>query len=154
MKRCICHFVKWQIHPFISKGTVRDRQLWILRPPRNMSNSIRRKHYTLTQWCFNVGPASQTVGKHWPIIGSTYRVCSVAAPNSMTTQQTREFYRIWPLVHRSRRWPNIKSILVKRLVLWKMKPRNGQLTCRNVLFSGFRSTQESVFLVECIIIAL
>ena len=22
MKECICHFVKWQIHPFISKGTV------------------------------------------------------------------------------------------------------------------------------------
>ena len=22
MKRCICHFVKWQIHPFISNGTV------------------------------------------------------------------------------------------------------------------------------------
>ena len=20
-ERCICHFVKWQIHPFISKGT-------------------------------------------------------------------------------------------------------------------------------------
>ena len=22
MKGCICHFVKWQIHPFISKGTI------------------------------------------------------------------------------------------------------------------------------------
>ena len=22
MKRCICHFTKWQIHPFISKGTI------------------------------------------------------------------------------------------------------------------------------------
>ena len=22
MKGCICHFVKWQIHPFISKGSL------------------------------------------------------------------------------------------------------------------------------------
>ena len=22
MKGCICHFAKWQIHPFISKGTI------------------------------------------------------------------------------------------------------------------------------------
>ena len=22
MKGCICHFTKWQIHPFISKGTI------------------------------------------------------------------------------------------------------------------------------------
>ena len=21
MKECVCHFTKWQIHPFISKGT-------------------------------------------------------------------------------------------------------------------------------------
>ena len=24
MKGCICHFVKWQIHPFISKGTIHN----------------------------------------------------------------------------------------------------------------------------------
>ena len=30
MKGCICHFVKWQIHPFISKGTIyKNRLFWL-----------------------------------------------------------------------------------------------------------------------------
>ena len=34
-----------------------------------------RKHETLTQCCFNVGPAAPTMGQHWNNIGSTSRVC-------------------------------------------------------------------------------
>ena len=38
MKGCICHFVKWQIHPFISKGTKCTR----LRQVKYLQN---RHHY-------------------------------------------------------------------------------------------------------------
>ena len=33
MKGCICHFAKWQIHPFISEGTIlyRREHSWQLR---------------------------------------------------------------------------------------------------------------------------
>ena len=30
MKGCICHFSKWQIHPFISKGTITWHESWIM----------------------------------------------------------------------------------------------------------------------------
>ena len=33
------------------------------------------KHGSFTQCCFNVGPASKTVGQHWNSIGSMPRVC-------------------------------------------------------------------------------
>ena len=32
------------------------------------------KHETLSQCCFNVGPASKTVGQHQNIIGTTVRI--------------------------------------------------------------------------------
>ena len=29
MKGCICHFAKWHIHPFISKGTICSKIIYI-----------------------------------------------------------------------------------------------------------------------------
>ena len=40
--------------------------------------TIEVTHYMLIQWCFNVGPASQTLGQHLNIIVSTCRVCWAA----------------------------------------------------------------------------
>ena len=39
-------------------------------------NAAVRKHGTITQCCFNAGPASKTVGQHWNIIGWMPRVCA------------------------------------------------------------------------------
>ena len=37
--------------------------------------SLPRKHETVTQCWFNVGPPSTTSGQHWTNIGSMYRLC-------------------------------------------------------------------------------
>ena len=42
MKGCICHFTKWQIHPFISKGTiitcnVQCRMWWCAPEPKRVN---------------------------------------------------------------------------------------------------------------------
>ena len=42
--------------------------------PHSRVRSHSSKHDTLTQCWTNVGPASQTVAQHWPIIGSMSRV--------------------------------------------------------------------------------
>ena len=55
---------------------------------------ISSKHDTLTQCCFNVGPASATLIEHWNNIGSMYRVCRV---NSFSTNMTHT------------RWPDVGS---------------------------------------------
>ena len=38
MKWCICHFVKWQIHPFISKGPTISPSISPSCPPMNLNN--------------------------------------------------------------------------------------------------------------------
>ena len=43
---------------------------------------IPSKHEAFTQCCFNVGPASKTVGQHWNSIGWMPRVCWVAHVSS------------------------------------------------------------------------
>ena len=44
MKRCICHFVKWQIHPFISKGG--DKMPLILIKIVCESSSVKSNIYS------------------------------------------------------------------------------------------------------------
>ena len=40
-------------------------------------NAAVRKDCTITQFCFNDGPASKTVGQHWNSIGWMTRVCAM-----------------------------------------------------------------------------
>ena len=43
---------------------------------RHQHNAAVRKHGTITQCCFNHGPALKTVGQHWNSIGWMRRVCA------------------------------------------------------------------------------
>ena len=68
MKGCICHFVKWQIHPFISKGTIIRlnymkrlfyaflRDAWPLPGEVAHNADVKPANETLSQCCSNVDP--------------------------------------------------------------------------------------------------
>ena len=48
MKGCICHFIKWQIHPFISKGTTICFSYLKLGIALSISASVGRKRGILS----------------------------------------------------------------------------------------------------------
>ena len=63
MKGCICHFPKWQIHPFRSKAWRAGRNIVTLvsQPTILVHINVPVKHKTLSQcWC-NVSPSSATL---------------------------------------------------------------------------------------------
>ena len=41
MKGCMCHFAKWQMHPFISKGTTCIIGSWVKWPLRGVCGLMR-----------------------------------------------------------------------------------------------------------------
>ena len=46
---------------------------------RHQHNAAFRKHGTITQRCFNDGPATKTAGQHWNSIGWMPRFCAKSA---------------------------------------------------------------------------
>ena len=56
MKRCICHLAKWQIHPFMSKGTNCGRPLNCCAKPKDSNYSLTSKQ--LLPFAFSVNITS------------------------------------------------------------------------------------------------
>ena len=75
--------------------------------------TLRIKHQTLKQCCFNAGPASQTVGQHWANIVLSYCVSDSAL--RMTSGIFQRLNVDLVLGQRRRRWANTKPAMVQRL---------------------------------------
>ena len=82
------------------------------------------KHVTLPLCCFNVGPASLTMGQHLTNTCSISRLCWGPFPEWVTAwdnavpANTRQWINAGlMLAQRLRRWPNISPALVQCLVL-------------------------------------
>ena len=86
----LCHFHE-KVAPPNNHLDVFCNSFWL---KDKFTGLISSKHGTLTQCCFNVGPASATLIEHWNNIGSMYRVCWV---NSFSTNMTHT------------RWPDVGS---------------------------------------------
>ena len=75
------------------------------------------KHGTLPMCYFNAGPASQTMGQHWPNTRSMSRVCWGADLfTNLATRHVPANCRFSPnvglmLVERRSRWPNVNTTL-------------------------------------------
>ena len=62
MKECICHFVKWQIHPFISEGTNHD----VESLPQTLVTSV--SWIILPQWPWHC--VRYIASGQWRILGN------------------------------------------------------------------------------------
>ena len=88
--------------PYVSIGPM-YRVIWCFwrrdekRHPHN--NAAVRKHGTITQCCFNVGPASKTVGQHWNSIGWMPWVCRKNTADPVMDECWASVVDDWPALN-------------------------------------------------------
>ena len=88
-------------------------------------NEQPSKHKTLTQWCFNVGPAPETVSQHLAIIVSTSCACWEewvkcwfnVGPPSLTLDQL--YTSTWCMSRVRCTWVHMKQFRVTLLERWR-----------------------------------
>ena len=97
-----------------------------------------RKHGAFTQCCFNVGPASKTMGQHWNSIGWRSRVC----------WDTWLLLSIIPLLLSNNQEHDIETMLAK---CWASVADDGltlNLHCFNVLCLLGSITKENMYIYQ------
>ena len=111
-------------HNYISIGPM-YRVIWCFwrrdekRHPHD--NAAVRKYGTITQWCFNVGPASKTVGQHWNSIGWMSRVCAKYTADPVMEWCWASVVDDWPTLNQqwaatlTKHWTGIWSVCLHPL---------------------------------------